>query len=50
MDEKKKLINWTAGISTVIVALLIIIVVMEPRGERCVPGGGFQGHRPYSGG
>ncbi len=31
MDEKKKLINWTAGISTVIVALLIIIVVMEPR-------------------
>ena len=28
MDEKKKLINWTAGISTVIVALLIIIVVM----------------------
>ena len=44
MDEKKKLINWTAGISTVIVALLIIIVVMEPRGN------GFQGHRPYSGG
>lgn len=33
MDEKKKLINWTAGISTVIVALLIIIVVMEPRGN-----------------
>ena len=33
MDEKKKLINWTAGISTVIVALLIIIVVMEPRGS-----------------
>ena len=49
MDEKKKLINWTAGISTVIVALLIIIVVMEP-GERRIPGCGFQGHRPYPGG
>lgn len=33
MDEKKKLINWVAGISTIIVALLIIIVVMEPRGN-----------------
>lgn len=31
MDEKKKLINWVAGISTLIVALLIIIVVMEPK-------------------
>lgn len=30
MDEKSKLINWVAGISTLIVALLIIIVVMEP--------------------
>ena len=31
MDENKKMINWVAGISTLIVALLIVIVVMEPK-------------------
>lgn len=31
MDEKKKLINWVAGISTLIVVLLIFIVVMDRR-------------------
>lgn len=29
MDEKKKLINWVAGISTLIVGLMIFIVVMD---------------------
>lgn len=33
MDEKKKMINWVAGVSTLIVALLIIIVVMEPKND-----------------
>lgn len=33
MDEKKKMINWVAGISTLIVALLIVIVVMEPKND-----------------
>lgn len=31
MDEKKKLINWVAGISTLIVVLMIFIVVMDRR-------------------
>lgn len=31
MREKQKLINWIAGMTTVIVALLIVIVVMEPK-------------------
>lgn len=31
MDETRKLINWVAGMSTLIVALLIVIVVMEPK-------------------
>ena len=31
MDDGKKLINWVAGVATLIVALLIVIVVLEPR-------------------
>ena len=31
MEEKKKLINYVAGMTTVIVALLIAIVVLEPK-------------------
>lgn len=31
MREKQKLINWIAGMTTVIVALLIVIVVFEPK-------------------
>ena len=30
MNEQRKLINWMAGVTTVIVALLIVIVLMEP--------------------
>ena len=33
MDDNKKMINWVAGISTMIVALLIAIVVLEPRND-----------------
>lgn len=31
MDDGKKLINWVAGVATLIVALLIVIVVLEPQ-------------------
>lgn len=31
MKEKQKLINWIAGMTTVIVALLIVIVALEPK-------------------
>lgn len=31
MREKQKLINWIAGMTTVIVALLIVIVMLEPK-------------------
>ena len=31
MDDKKKLINWVAGMSTAIVFLMILIVVLEPK-------------------
>lgn len=33
MDETKKLINWVAGISTLIVLLLILIVVLQRGGD-----------------
>ena len=31
MDDSRKLINWVAGIATLIAALLIVIVVLEPK-------------------
>ena len=31
MKEKQKLVNWIAGMTTVIVALLIVIVALEPK-------------------
>ncbi|MCI8454969.1 MAG: SpoIID/LytB domain-containing protein [Lachnospiraceae bacterium] len=34
MNESRKLINWVAGVSTLIVALLIIIVVNEPQRDQ----------------
>ena len=34
MNEGRKLVNWVAGVSTLIVALLIIIVVNEPQRDQ----------------
>ena len=31
MNEKRKLINWMAGMTTIIVTLLIVIVALEPK-------------------
>lgn len=33
MKEKQRLINWIAGMTTAIVALLIVIIVLEPKGN-----------------
>lgn len=33
MDETKKMINWVAGMMTIVVTLLIVIVLLEPHGN-----------------
>lgn len=49
MNESRKMINWMAGVTTFVVALLIVIVLLDTEQDGVSLAGSFQNSRSDAG-